>query len=403
MYTVRETCRICDGRALEDVVSLGMQYVSGFTSNGDHGVQAPLDLMLCTQCGLVQLRHSVDPDLLYRQYWYKSGVNQSMRTELQDIVDQAGGLVCLTVGDTVVDIGCNDGTLLSNYDTFVHRIGFEPATNLCTEAGRYADVVVNDYFSACLAETVLNGRTAKVITSIAMFYDLEDPNAFVADVERVLAEDGIWIIQMAYLPSMLSQNAFDNICHEHLEYYSLATLVQLLGRHGLSVFDAELNDTNGGSIRVFVSKRGNAPRVRNRAIARLEWENGEGLGEPRVYDHFRTRVNTIRHWTQEIVRSSPRVYGYGASTKGNTLLQYFGLDHTVIHAIADRNPAKWGLRTVGTNIPIVSEDEARAQNPSHFFVLPWHFMREFEEREADFLNAGGKFIVPLPRFRVVGR
>jgi len=416
-FQTRTTCRSCGLSNLTPVLSLGEQYVSNFVDEGssDNVPKAPLELVLCETssggCGLLQLRHTVQADLMFRRYWYRSGINASMTAALQDIANQAEKTVHLEEGDMVVDIGCNDGTLLRSYETRgLALVGFEPATNLIEFAQVGTTRIVNDYFNLESFQEHFGESKAKLITSIAMFYDLDEPNEFVDDVAQVLDGDGVWILQMSYLPSMLKQNAFDNICHEHLEYYSLSSLEALLNRHDLEVFDAELNDVNGGSFRVCVKHRsckslGNQSDSKNRVAQLRKLEADMHLSDRRVYLEFASRVTSlgqkVRHFIEEEHRKGSKVYVYGASTKGNTLLQFWNLDHNIIVAAAERNPDKWGKKTIGTLIPIISEEQARADKPDYFLVLPWHFLDEFVKREQAYLSAGGKFIVPLPEFRLI--
>ena len=396
---------------MQAILSLGNLYVSGFVESPEETercVQAPLDLVLCLQCYLLQLRHTVNPGLLYRQYWYLSMVNSTMRAALADITQSAEQLTGVRAGDVVLDIGANDGTLLRSYRTpGLQLMGYEPAKNLVTAARGGTTMVFNALFQA---EPFLQASStlATIITSIAMFYDLEDPNRFVQDIARCLAPDGLWIIQMAYLPAMLSQNAFDNICHEHLEYYSLAALTPLMQRHGFKVVDVQLNDVNGGSIRIYVApvactRYDGEGRDRVRTLE--QQERALQLERVETYQAFAGCVQglreTTRRFVQEVVARGQRVYAYGASTKGNTLLQYYGLDHTLVQAAAERSQDKWGKQTAGTWIPIVSEQQMRQERPDYLLILPWHFLPEFLERERAYLAAGGRFIVPLPQFRVL--
>jgi len=411
----RKTCRVC-GSALEPILNLGEHYVSDFPRPGDDlPSKAPLDLALCKRCRLLQLRHTVDPNEMYRNYWYKSGTNQTMRGALADIANTAETLIHLKEGDAVLDIGCNDGTLLSSYRTGgIVKVGIDPS-NVAEQARGVVDKLVNDFFTAEVYLKEMGDQHAKIVTSIAMFYDLEDPNRFVSDIKRVLDLDGLWIIQMSYLPLMLKTNEFGNICHEHLEYYSLQSLEYLLNLHGFEIVDVELNDINGGSLRAYIRNRGadavNFGDATYRALsadrvqAMREGEVKLGLAEKTVYDEFAMRVERIKHDTVDFVRNAvaqgKKVYVYGASTKGNTVLQYFELDHTLITAAAERNSDKWGRVTIGTNIPIISEADARAAKPDYFLVLPWHFLEEFMAREHDYLYSGGRFIVPFPYFTLI--
>lgn len=410
-----KNCRVCGSRNLIDIISLGEQYVSDFIDSEKEGVKIPLEVVLCDKktggCGLLQLRHTTPADLMYRQYWYKSGINQTMRDALSDITNKAERIVKLSLGDIVLDIGSNDSTLLKSYKTKgITLVGFEPATNLMEEARVGTDKIINDFFNFEAFQKEFGDKKAKIITAIAMFYDLDDPNEFVSDIAKCLDKEGIFIIQQNYLCSMLKQNAFDNISHEHLEYYSLMSLNNLLKLHDLEVFDVELNDINGGSFRTYI-KHKEAIEVTpfpeaGKRIADLEdYENNFGLQNRTIYDEFAIRVNQIKEkvvsFIKEETTKGKKVYIYGASTRGNTLLQYFKLNHEVLTAAAERNPAKWGKKTIGTWVPIISEEQARSEKPDYFLILPWAFLKEFREREKDFLKFGGKFIVPLPEFQII--
>lgn len=411
-------CRVCGG-SFDPILSLGEQYVSTFLApDQPDGPKAPLELVLCRQCRLLQLRHTVPGEMMYEEYWYRSGTNQTMRDALAEISGAASNLLQLKAGDSVLDIGCNDGTLLSSYTVpGVYKIGFDPAQNLAVLSRKIADKVLVGFFDAeCfISDPDVGTLRPKVVTSIAMFYDLEQPRKFVADIQKVMHPDGVWIVQMSYLPLMLMQNDFGNICHEHLEYYSLQALDYLLDLHGFSIVDAQLNDVNGGSIRAFIRNSGANPSVfgdeayRNQAEERLsrlrEKEAELGLSTANPYLQFAERVQNIKQqvsgFVKDQVERKKRVFVYGASTKGNTMLQYFELDHSVIGAAAERNPDKWGRVTVGTRIPIISEAAARAAKPDYFLVLPWHFIEEFKAREHDYLSSTGRFIVPLPEFELI--
>lgn len=412
------TCRVCNS-PLEPILSLGDQYVSNFLDpEQPDGLKAPLELVLCSHCRLLQLKHTVPADAMYENYWYRSGTNQTMRTALADISNRAEELIHLKTGDAVLDIGCNDGTLLESYQTpGIYKIGFDPAENLTVFSRKVANKVLIGLFDAdgFLADPDLREVRPRIVTSIAMFYDLEEPRKFVADVKRILHPDGLWIVQMSYLPLMLKQNDFGNICHEHLEYYSLQSLEYLLGLHDFVVADVELNNVNGGSYRVYIRNRtadrnafgdeSSQQQAVDRVRALRESEARMELDTVAPYREFAGRVQRIKQdvvqFVTNEVKQHKKVYVYGASTKGNAMLQYFGLDNSLIEAAADRNPDKWGKVTVGSRIPIVSEAEARAAKPDYFLVLPWHFIEEFTAREKDYLSSTGRFIVPLPQFALV--
>jgi NDP-4-keto-2,6-dideoxyhexose 3-C-methyltransferase len=393
-------CRLCGNENLTDVHNFGSHYVSNFVDREDisTGLKAPLDLVICDHCSLIQLRHTAPMELMYaRHYWYRSGVTATMREGLRDIAVAVENIVSLNDGDVVLDIGANDGTFLANFkDRNVTTVGCEPANNLTDLLRDNVDVVINDFWSAeafdAAAKTHGFGK-AKVITALGMFYDLEDPSAFIADVAASLAEGGLFVAQLMCLKTMLDQNDLGNICHEHLEYYSLDSLKYLFENNGLEMIKIEENDINGGSYRIF---------CRHFSGHGMDYDEKTGMDDLRAFvDRIdRNRAACVEFIREEVARGKT-VYVYGASTKGNTILQYYGLDHTLITAAAERSPEKWGKFTIGTGIPIVSEDEARAAQPDYFLVLPWAFFSEFYEREKAWRDAGGKFIVPLPDFRVV--
>ena len=409
----RTISRITDAEMVE-LFSLGDFYMSDFVEDGANGTKVPLTLMLDPKSGLVQLKHTAPFDDMYRNYWYRSGMNKTMTEELRGIAQKALSLVKYTMSDVALDIGCNDGTLLKFYDKNLYTVGFDPAKNMYQYSKDCADKVVVDYFTERLYAFHLSKR-AKIITTIAMFYDLEDPHEFVSDIEMTLDKDGLWIVQMSYMPLMLKQHAFDNIVSEHLEYYSLSAFKYLIKQHNLRVVDVELNDINGGSFRVYVRRKDSNEEMfatapyrdvaRFRINSLLEYERKLNLRYVGTYTNWFKELLEIKKQTVDFIKSErgkgKTVWGYGASTKGNTLLQWYGLDSTLITAIAERNPDKYGKRTVGTNIPIVSEAEMRKAKPDYLLVLPWHFISEFKNREREYLAGGGKFIVPLPKFEVI--
>ena len=414
----RTTCRICGSSPLKRVIDLGEQYIAsrfvGEDVPKDLRRAYPLELVRCAEkdkCGLVQLRHSIQPSLLYCDYGYRSGINESMRSNLAEIARKAEELVRLKKGDTVLDIGCNDGTLLASYQTRgIDRLGFDPAENVARSAREIGFEVVIDFFSAQGYRKVRPNVKAKIITSIAMFYDLESPTHFVRDIASILHPEGVWVIELSYLPSMLRKNAFDTICHEHLEYYALSQIEWMLEKEGLKVQRVELNEVNGGSIRLFIGKKEStfAGPDNAREVERMRRdEKSLGLDSDQPYSAFCDNVlkvrDDLRRLLLDLARAGKTVYLYGASTKGNVIIQFFGIDKTWVLKAADRNPDKWGKRTLGTDIPIISEEQARTDKPDYFLVLPWHFFEGFKQRERTFLEGGGKFIVPLPEVKVVGK
>ena len=406
---------------LQELFSLGELYVSDFLETGvaPRAPKTELKMMLEKSTGAVRLDRSAAPESMYGKYWYRSGINATMKRELNGIVESVLGVIKLHENDVWVDIACNDGTLLSYVPDQYIKIGIDPADDSYKkESEKVANLIIQDYFSADVFKRSKFGKMrAKVVTSIAMFYDLESPLEFMKDLHEILDDDGLWVLQLSYTPLMINQLAFDNICHEHIYYYSLFNLQSLLQQAGFQIVDVQLNDINGGSFRVYVMKEqadlkmfGTQPYrdvCKMRKDSLLEYERKLELDRPKTWIDFFSKINDLKNEVVNFIKSEraagKTVWAYGASTKGNTLLQYFGLDNTMIDGIAERSIYKFGLETVGTKIPIYSEDEMRKAKPDYLLVLPWHFINEFIEREGDYLAGGGKFIVPCPQFRVIGK
>ena len=414
----RDSCRICGSKNLTSILNLGDQYFANYSPKSNDVVpfeeKIPLELVRCDKsidpksCGLVQLRHTTPPNLMYDRYFYRSGINQTMTNNLNEIAKQAISKIKLNPNDIVIDIGCNDGTLLQNYKELpIRSIGFDPAKNMVQFSKQTGATIITEFFSA--EEFIKNygSEKAKIITSIAMFYDLEDPNKFVDDISKILHPDGIWILELSYLPLMLSQNAFDTIVHEHLEYYHLDALEFLLSKFNLKVVDIQLNDINGGSFRVVVQHKEKS--IDNKSLQHItelrEKEKNLNLSTNQPFDDFIIKINDEKDklvtFIKNEVSAGKTVHCYGASTKGNTLLQFYNLDKKLIQFIADKNPDKWGRKTIGTDISIISEEESHSMNPDYFLILPWHFINEFKEREKNYLKNGGRLLVPLPKFKII--
>lgn len=400
-------CRSC-GTELKNEFSLGDLYISNFIpadANSEDYPKSDITLCSCYHCGLLQLSESVDPNILYKNYWYKSGINNSMDAALLDVVNPCLGSVPFNKDDIFLDIACNDGTLLKHVHD-MKTVGVDPSNVAKVENG----TLINDYFSADSYFKVMSKR-AKIITCIAMFYDLDDPRNFLRDVYKVMHDDGIFVVQLSYTPLMLKQLAFDNMCAEHVCYYDIKSLEYVLNSAGFKVVDCTLNDVNGGSFRVFcmkedadITKFRSSPQrdVANHRVESLrDYEANSSIDLNRFLIEISSLSLKVRNYIKEKSDHHAVIYAYGASTKGNTLLQYFGLDHRYIDAAVERNPDKVGLKTVGTEIPIISEEEMRANPPDYLLILPWHFINEFKRREYDYLKGGGKFIVPCPTFEIV--
>lgn len=412
----RQTCRVCGSAHLSPVIDLGAQYLQGsFVKPGTLMPpirKLPTQLVRCdvtrneNGCGLLQLAHSFPPEILYANYWYRSGTNQTMRDHLAGIVASARKIVPEDTA-TVLDIGCNDGTLLNVFPASIRKFGVDPS-DIANEIS--SDVtVINTVFPSEQATAAIPAGKVDIVTSIAMYYDLEDPVSFARGVQRLLSPNGIWIFEMSYLPLMLLQNSFDTICHEHLEYYSLAVLEWIAAQADLRLFKVELNDSNGGSIRCYACQATNSShgspedRAHLHRVRIKEFEMELDTDQP--YIEFQRRIETLKRQLNtllfDIRARGERIHIYGASTKGNVLLQWYGINRVMVDCAADRNPQKVGAKTLGTDIPIISEAESRASEPDYYLVLPWHFRAEFLRRERDAILAGTKMIFPLPHIEIV--
>jgi hypothetical protein len=412
----RKTCRVCGSTALTPVISLGEQHLQGsFVKPGKE--LPPMRTIECSlfrcdptrdekACGLLQMVHSVPPEILYSAYWYRSGTNRTMTEHLQGIVREAVSMAG-SANARVLDIGCNDCTLLNAYPEGYTRFGIDPS-DVGSEP-RPGITVVNDLFPSEELKQRLGQHKLDIITSIAMFYDLEDPVAFVRSIGEFLNPEGLWVVEMSYMPRMLELNSYDTICHEHLEYYSLAVLERIFSMAGLKVVRVEENASNGGSIRCYVTHKTNfrfKNEVWNQEIKAMRQKEFDlALDTDKPYLDFQSRIDGHKEALGGLLRrlkaEGKRVHIYGASTKGNTILQWCGIDKNLIEVASERNPDKFGARTLGTDVPIVSEAESRAMKPDYYLVLPWHFREEFLEREKALLDAGTGMIFPLPEVHIV--
>lgn len=401
-------CRICGRPNLLTVLSLCELYLTGVFPRRRHEsiTRGPLELVWCSDCGLLQLKHSYDPNEMYGDnYGYRSGLNQTMIDHLAEKARALVSIASIEAGDVILDIGSNDATLLKAFPAETRRIGIDPTGSKFAE--HYGELeLIPDFFNADAVESALDGARPRLITSIAMFYDLESPRGFVSDIARVLADDGIWHFEQSYMPSMLRTTAYDTICHEHIEFYSFAVVKTLLEACGMKVLDVEMNDINGGSFAVSAAKT-QAPYTPNYPV--IDWllrqEATMGLQTPAPFREFEKRVfdhrQQLRELIEAIVGSGKTVLGYGASTKGNVLLQFCNFTEELLPAIVEVNEDKFGCFTPGTNIPIVSEAEAAPMRPDYYLVFPWHFKSAILRRESEFRARGGKFIFPLPEIAIV--
>ncbi len=415
----RTTCRVCGSNNLTHLFSLGSQYVSDFVTEDKvgTGIKVPITLQLCNNCTLVQQEYTAPQDFLYtRHYWYKSGTTETMRRALADVVSAAMDCVGLAPGDVVLDIGSNDGTLLRQYPKELNlvTVGVEPATNMKEEGSKGISAFINDFWTIENYDKWLSrnpdnagmcrANKPKIITAIGMFYDLENPSQFIADVAKVLHPDGIFVAQLMCLKQTIEQGDVGNLAHEHLEFYSLKSLKYLLGKHGLEIVDVFENKVNGGSYRLFIKHKGATTKSpfsaeKQRIEAAFEREDEMQLANPDKYEHWievvRTQAQKVKSFIENVVNEGKTVWCYGASTKGNVILQFLGLNSDLCECACDKSSEKWAKYTC-TGIEIRSEESMRKTKVDYLLVLPYSFISEFIDREKDWLVKGGTFIVPLP-------
>jgi hypothetical protein len=409
MYTEIKKCRISESTNLVTVLSLGEQYLTGvFPKSVDEKItKGPLDLVWCPDSGLLQMKQSYSLEEMYGDnYGYRSGLNASMVRHLQQKIITLERIIKLTSNDLVIDIGSNDATSLKAYSGNHKKVGIDPTGIKFKEFYTNEISLIPDFFTADKFLSNFPNEKAKIITSIAMFYDLESPMQFVKDIESCLDENGIWHFEQSYMPSMLRTNSYDTICHEHLEFYSFKVVKNMLEKCGLRVMDVQMNAINGGSFAITACKNNSAHKSNNAIISwLLKQEDDMGLDTPKPYREFEERVfrhrKNLTELIQALVDDGKKIIGYGASTKGNVLLQFCGITSKQIPFIAEVNQEKFGSFTPGTLIPIISENEAKQMKPDYFLVLPWHFKDSILEREKEYIANGGKFIFPLPEIEII--
>lgn len=404
---------VVSGAELEPLFSVGELYVSDFLEKGEKPKGPPCELALGFDpvSKAVQLTKQPDADLMWgSMYYYRSAVNPAMRDALQDLAEKT----CKSVPEKAkksiyLDIASNDGYLLSTVDGSKYtRIGIDPSDY--PEANTNGDIIIREYFSAKAFKDAGYSKAAR-ISCAACFYDLSNPEEILRDVYEILEDDGLFTLQLSYTPANIMQTELGVICHEHLCYYNLTSLKWLADRVGFVIKDVELNNVNGGSMRLYLQKAGApdnylTPADRDickiRVDSLLGWEEREGYNTKQVYINFYERILELKKQTVDFIKQAraegKSVWGYGASTKGNTLLQMFGLDHKLIDGIAEKQEVKWGRHTIGTNIPIYSEVDMRKKQPDYLLILPWFFRQTFIEREQDYLKKGGIMIFPAPEF-----
>ena len=409
-------CRICGNPNLKSVINLGRMGLTGvFPSKTSKILTGPLEIVKCVKsgpdkvCGLVQLRHSYNQKIIYgKNYGYRSGLNKSMIDHLHELVKSLSKHISYKNSDIIIDIGSNDGTMLNFFpkNKKLKLVGIDPTAKKFKKYYSSSIKVIPEIFTASAIKRYFGKKKAKVISTIAMFYDLENPIEFAKEVRDILSDDGIWIMEQSYLPLMIKVNAYDTICHEHLEYYRLKQIKWICDRVGLKIIDIETNNINGGSFKLILAKKESALKESHTKINKLlKKEVLDRIDQMQTYKNFRKDIIKHKRGLRKIIsnleKENKTIFGYGASTKGNVMLQYCGITVEKIPLIAEVNEDKFGHFTPCTNIPIIDEKKARKLKPDYFLVLPWHFKDNIVAKEKAFLKNGGHLIFPLPKIEVI--
>ena len=405
-----KNCRSCNSSNIEVVFDLGEQVLTGvFRSESlDDISSSPVALVACNSCRLVQMKYSYSLNEMYNDgYGYQSGLTTYMSQHLKGILSFASDLVNLDKDDSILDIGCNDGTLLNHYPKDLYNlIGIDPVAKKYLDRYPKNAKVVTDFFTKESYFSVTSNK-AKIVTSISMFYDLEEPVKFAKGIASVLTDDGVWVFEQSYLPAMLRTNSYDTICHEHYEFYSLTAIQHILDQAGMIIVDASHNEVNGGSVRLAAVHKNSklASKVSPEALWLIEQEKNHDIFSNQPWVDFQKNVD--RHKLDlvnlliNLKKAGKTVIGYGASTKGNVILQYCGIGIDLLPVIGDITPSKDGVFTPGSKIPVISMEKAKALKPDYFLVLPWGFRSDILLREKETIANGTKFIFPLPFVEIV--
>ena len=399
-------CRICKKKNLKKLFSLGNLCFTGkFPSKNQKIKKGPIDLVLCKNCELVQLGHNFDLNYLYGpDYGYRTGINKTMLNHVSSVVKNVSKIAKLKKKDHVLDIASNDGSLLKSYKKGIITFGIDPILNKYKDQYQNINYSVSDFFSA---KNVMNKtkKKFKIITALSVFYDSVSPNNFLKDIKKLLSKEGIFLLEFADLASIIKYKMFDTICHEHLEYYSSKVILNLCKKNKLRVFDIKKNDINGSSKQYYVchdnsKKKNNENIIKNELIS----ENKLQLSEVKTFKQFFKEINQSKSelniLIKKIKKQGKKIHCYGASTKGNVLLQYYKINNKIINFAAERNKNKYDLFTPGSNIKIISEVLSRFYKPDYYLVLPWHFKNEILKREKNIRKKGVKFIFPLPNLKI---
>ena len=402
-----KNCRSCNSKKISKLFSLGnLSFTGKFAKNFKANVpKAELALVICKSCNLVQLNKNFNLKYLYGpDYGYRTGINKTMTEHMRSVVSNVKKIINIKKNDAVLDIASNDGTLLNFYPKTFFKVGIDPTIKKFKQYYKNIDIKISDFFS----ESKIRSKTKKkfkAITALSVFYDIEKPNHFLQDIHKLLDDYGVFILEQSDLLSIIKLKMFDTICHEHLEYYSHNVIINLLKKNNLKLFDFKFNDINGGSTQYYICKESNLKiKVKKNKITKvLKNEKKFRLNEVITYKKFFEEIQIVKKKLNKFIKKlkleNKIIHGYGASTKGNVLLQYFNINKNHIDCISDRNPKKDGCYTPSTKIKIVSESYSRKINPDYYLVLPWHFKKEILQREKS-QRKFSKFIFPLPNLEI---
>ena len=402
-------CRNCRNNQFINLFSLGkMSFTGKFSKNFFHNVpRAYLNLLMCKKCKLVQLDRNFNQKYLYgKDYGYRTGINNTMIDHIRKKVKKCSTLVKLKAKDYVLDIASNDATLLSFYKKNIITVGVDPLVNKYRKYYNKINYKISNFFQIGDIKKKKFKKKFKIISALSVFYDLKNPNKFVREIKEALDKSGVFVLEHADLLCIIQKNLFDTICHEHLEYYSSKVIIEMMNRNGLKVFDHEFNDINGGSSCYYICHQNANYKIKEKKIRTvLSKERKIGLNSEKIFKIFFKKIMNEKNKLQKLIKKIKNkkltIHGYGASTKGNVILQFCSIKNNDINCIAERNPLKYNLFTPGTKIKIISENYSRKQKPDYFLVLPWHFKKEILIREKKIRQKGTKFIFPLPKLQVV--
>ena len=400
-------CRNCKSKKLIKLFSLGNLCFTGkFSSLKDDIKKKPVTVVLCKSCELVQLAHNYDLKYLYGpDYGYRTGINKTMTDHVKKITKTLAKKTSLKKNDLVLDIASNDGTLLNSYEKSIIKFGVDPVLNKYKKNYKKIRYSISGFFSASKVKEKTKLKF-KIISALSVFYDLLHPNKFLRDVKTLLLPEGVFLLEFADLASIIKYKMFDTICHEHLEYYSSKVIIDLVKKNDLRVFDIKQNFINGSSKQYYICHKNSKIKSNSKIIKKtLKNESKLKLNKVKTFKEFIQKINFLKtrlnNKINHIKRNNQNIHCYGASTKGNVLLQYFNIDNTKISFAAERNKNKYGLVTPGSKIKIISEENSRKMRPDYYLVLPWHFKKEILKREKNIIRKGTKFIFPLPNFKII--